>query len=180
MPQTTQVEVPLYVLHQSRLFYRVFYTMLTSMSCLMMVGCCCLSYATLTAFQTARKNNDNEKKSSLKWSLGSLVISLSGGSFCLATAWMLPQRYVRQLSYLPKRKIVKIGVSTPLGSYKDVLVPLNTIMRTDSSMSSSLKPLSLKVKGHFLFYFLKREGTFQSPKLFDSLIKQRIDLQNIG
>ena len=175
MPRTTQVEVPLYVFHESRLFERVFYTMFTSISCLMIVCGCYVSYGTLTAFKNARKDNDNEEKSALTFSLANSVLSLSAGSFCLATAWMLPQRSVRQLSYLPKRKMVKIGVYTPLGSYKDVLVPLNTIMRTDSSMSSSPKSLSLEVKGHYICYRLEQEGTFQSPKLFDSLIGKRID-----
>ena len=167
----SQAEVPLYVNTRTRSRY---FAAITAMSCVQMIFWCYLSYASFTdlkliSAQTSSK--DKPKNSSIKWSMGLSAAALSVGSFFTATALMYPQRIVRQMSYLPKKEVVKIGVFTPFGKHKDVQVPLTTIKCKGTRISH--KHLSLKVKGYPLHYIVDHQGTFQSPKLFDTLIGTR-------
>lgn len=160
-------EVSLYINPQKS---RLFFAGLTSMSCFVLVGSCYLSYSTLKVFKTVRDGGDDTKKSSIKWFFASSTLALTAGAVFAATAWFLPLRTVKKLSYLPKREMIKINVHTPLGSYKDILVPVKDVSCRGDSMSTSQKPLSMKVKGHPLFYLIDLQGTFPSHKLFDMLI----------
>ena len=157
----------MYVNRQSN---RLFFAGLTSMSCLVVMASGFFSYSTLKAIQNANKSGDDEKKSSMKWFVASSTLSILAGAIFAVTAWFLPQRSIQKLSYLPKREMIKVGVYTPLGSHQEFLVPVNNISSNGNSSSPAHKPLSVKVKGHSLFYLVDLEATFQSRKLFDTLI----------
>lgn len=168
-------EVPLYVNTRTR--PRVFIA-ITVMSCVQMLFWCYLSYAALTDIRllsthTAGKHSDSSisKYSSLKWRVGLSAVALSVGTFFTMTSLMHPQRSVHQLLYLPKRELVRIGTYTPLGRQKTITVPLSTIKCVGRRLKTS--QISLKVKGHSLYFLMDHQGSFPSPKLFDLLIATR-------
>uniref|UniRef100_T1JGR0 Transmembrane protein 223 n=1 Tax=Strigamia maritima TaxID=126957 RepID=T1JGR0_STRMM len=101
-----------------------------------------------------------------KYRYGLTVLCASLGYMIVSAAWLFSFRSIHSLVLLRGGEKLRIVTYKPFGLRRNLRVDVDQTA-CSHSRNDATSFLSLKVKGHYLYFLLDKSGTFTNRRLFD-------------